>query len=176
MSRPSISIGQVVGCKMEPCYRDKTSHAKSCKYRPVFCKYKRRGCPSALWNISQKCKSAKICPRQWNDLVTAPHELRSPHHHIRWSFGSKTANNQPQYPQCPGTQQLSFFNSARHASGCGYRPVPCSFEARGCEKRINARELEQHCESNLAMIGWWVAGEYRNTMEYHNNGIFSKFV
>ncbi|CAL1142291.1 unnamed protein product [Cladocopium goreaui] len=48
MSRPSISIGQVVGCKMEPCYRDKTSHAKSCKYRPVFCKYKQRGCTQQL--------------------------------------------------------------------------------------------------------------------------------
>eukprot|EP00438_Fugacium_kawagutii_P029823 Skav200949 [mRNA] locus=scaffold448:157531:159232:- [translate_table: standard] len=50
-----------------------------------------------------------------------------------------------------GPQQLAFYNSSRHASGCGFRPVPCSFESRGCEKRINARDLEQHCESSLAV-------------------------
>ena len=32
------------GCKMQPCFNNKAEHAESCKFRPVPCKYRARGC------------------------------------------------------------------------------------------------------------------------------------
>lgn len=32
---------------MQPCFKDRATHAEGCKFRPVLCKYRARGCGRA---------------------------------------------------------------------------------------------------------------------------------
>ena len=64
--------------------------------------------------------------------------------------------------QILGTTRLPFFNASRHASACGYRPLDCIHAARGCQKKLNAKDLQMHSDGDWAeddtivsrTVGW----------------------
>ncbi len=122
--------------------RTLNSHRTDCQLEVVTCTYSSKGCLELIKrqdmdsHLRHSCKKVKVCP--YCDQIVVLKEYQS---HKR----------QCKPVECPngcGKTGLFLRTLSKHRSQCELEVVPCRRKDRGCEVKVQRKDLQHHLDTN----------------------------